>query len=553
MTTLVDARPTAAPSSGTTGGTTLTGTGLLLRFALRRDRVRLLVWLLAVAGLYAGGLSEYVILDTDAQAREARAGLMRTPAMIAMSGPGYGLDDYRFGPAVANELILWVVLTLSVLSILQIVRHTRAEEESSRSELVRAGVVGRHAPAVAAMLELVIAQAAIAVVSGAVLTAQGLDAGGSFAMAGAIALGALVFGPVALVAGQLMEHGRGAVGLSFAALGAAYMLRALGDIQEPNGSILSWLSPIGWVQQTRVFVDFRAWPLLLCVGFGAGLVVVSSVLASRRDFGAGMVAVRRGRGDARAALRSPFALAWTQQRSALLWTSLGLGVMWFGTGAVLDAVPDIVDAVGDNPLYAALFSDADNLVRAFVTIIALYAATGAAGYAVAGLQRTRSEEEAGRVEYALATPVSRGRWLAANLAVVGIGTVIVLLSGVVALGLGAASIGLSEPTFGEFVLVGLVYLPALAVLIGFAAALFAWVPRLTPLAWALFGYMFVAAMFAALFDLPEWAQRISPFYWVDDPLSGDVVPAHVLGLCAVAVVLFGLAFLGFRRRDVPKA
>ncbi|QAY64084.1 hypothetical protein ET495_13600 [Xylanimonas allomyrinae] len=543
------ARTTTTPRAPR--GATLTGTGLLLRFALRRDRVRLLVWLCSIAALYAGGLTEYLTLDTDAQARETRAALMRTPAMIAMAGPGFGLDDYRAGPAVANELILWVLLALAVMSILQIARHTRTEEESSRSELVRAGVVGRHAPAVAAMLQLVIAQVAIAVVSGAVLAAQGLDVGGSFAMSFSIALGALVFGAVALVTSQLMEHGRGAVGLAFAALGVAYMVRVVGDLQQLQGSAFSWFSPIAWVQQTRVFVDFRAWPLLLCLALTAVLVVVSSSLGSRRDFGAGLVAVRAGRADAPASLRSPIALAWAQQRTTLFWWALGFGLMWLGTGGVLDAVPDMVDAVGDNPLYDALFSDPDNLVRSFVVILGLYVATASAAYAVAAFTRARGEEEAGRVEYALAGPVARGRWLASHLAVVAGGTAVVMLSGVALLAAGAAAVGVDEPTFGDLMLLGVLYLPALAVLIGFAAALFAWVPRLTGLAWALMAFMFVVGMFATLFRLPGWVQRISPFFWVDDPLAGDVSATHVAGLCLVAAVLVAAAFVGFRRRDVP--
>ncbi len=543
------AEATLAPSVPTAFGSTLTGTWRLVRFMLRRDRVRLTVWVLGVTALYAAQLGEYLVLADSPTALEARAVIMRTPAMISMTGPGYGLDDYTVGAALANELVLWIVLTVATMSILQVVRHTRAEEESGRSELVRAGVVGRHAPSVAALITVLLPNAVIAVLTGAMLVSGGLDATDSFAMTAGIGLASLVFGAAALVACQVTEHARGASGLGLAVLGAAFVLRAVGDIQEEHGGALSWLSPIGWVQQTRAFVDLRWWPLLLCVVAVALLLMLGAFLASRRDFGGGLVATRRGRADANAALDGPFALAWTQQRIGLLWTSLGLGVMWLLTGSVLGVVPDMMETVRDNPIYSTLLGEGD-LTKAFVGIVALYAAFGGAGYAIAMSLRVKAEEESGRAEYLLATPVSRVRWLGANLAVAGIGTAVVTMSGVLATWVGAVASGVTDPAFGDFAGLGVVYLPALAVLVGLAAALYAWVPRATPVLWALFAYMFVVGLFAELLGLPDWARGISPFWWVPNTLVADVEAADILGLCAVAVVLLGLAFVGFRRRDV---
>lgn len=544
------ATPSALVLARPAFGSTLTGTGTLLRFMLRRDRMRILWWTLGVTFLYAGGLGEYVLLD-DPAASKARSVLMSSPAMISMTGPGYGIGDYTPGAAVANEFILWVVLTLAVMSILQIVRHTRSEEESSRSELVRAGIVGRHAPSVAALLLVLIMNLIIAVTSGAAVVAQDFDVAQSFAMTFAIALGALVFGAVALVAAQAYEHGRGAVGLSLAALGAAFLLRALGDVQEKHGSALSWFSPIDWVQQTRVFVDLRWWPLGLCVAAIVVLLVLAAYLGSRRDFDAGLVAVRPGRADARPTLAGPLALAWVQQRGALMWTGLGLGVMWLGSGTIIREVPKMLEAVEGNPMYAALLGSGEDVVRTFLGIFGLYIGAGAAAYGIAAALRVKGEEEAGRTEIALSAPVSRGRWLASSLVIALLGTAVVQVTGALALWLGAASTGYDELAFGEYLELGLAYLPALAVLVGLAAALYAWLPQATGVAWVMVGYVFVVGMFADLFDLPEWARKISPFWWVGSPAVEDVDAAHMWGLSGVAVLLLLLAFTGFRRRDVP--
>ncbi|MEU2200405.1 hypothetical protein [Isoptericola sp. NPDC019482] len=545
----VTAAPPLYRAEPVRGGTTLTGTWSLVRFILRRDRVRLLVWSLGIPLLYLGALPEYVLMADDPTGLQARATLVQSPAMIAMTGPGYGTDDYTVGAAVANELVLWVVLALAVMSILQVVRHTRAEEESSRSELVRAAAVGRHAAVVAAAIVVLAVNLVVALLSTGVLVSNDLPAIDSLAMTLGIAVSAMTFGAVALVAAQVTEHSRGATGLSMAVLGAAFTLRTIGDMQEVHGSWVSWLSPIAWAQQMRAYVDLRWWPAVIGLVAIVLLLLVASALASRRDFGGGLVPDRRGRADARPGLRSPAAIVWGQQRMSLLWTALGLGVMWLATGTVIAQIPSMTDSLRENPVYSALLGEGD-LEKAFLGIIVLYAALGAAAFGLVATLRAKSEEEAGRAEYALATPVSRGRWLGATLVVGSVGTAVVMITGILALAAGAAASGVHEPSFGAIAEAGLLYLPALLVLVGLAAALYAWVPRATALVWFVFGYTLVVEMFADLFDLPEWARRLSPFWWVPDSFTSDVDWGHVGGLCAVALVLFVLAFVGFRRRDV---
>jgi len=63
------ATPSAPVLARPAFGSTLAGTGKLLRFMLRRDRMRILWWTVGVTLLYAGGLGEYLVLADDAQAR----------------------------------------------------------------------------------------------------------------------------------------------------------------------------------------------------------------------------------------------------------------------------------------------------------------------------------------------------------------------------------------------------------------------------------------------------------------------------------------------------
>ncbi|UKJ65397.1 hypothetical protein H1Q78_08910 [Cellulosimicrobium cellulans] len=544
----------AAPSRDLGGGSTLTGTWSLVRFIVRRDRVRLTVWAGSLVAFYAYFTFALDTLFADPAAQQGRAVIMETPSGIIMGGPGYGIDHYTTGVAMANEGITWVVLALALMSILHVVRHTRAEEESGRSELVRAATVGRHAPAVAAVLTLLVVNAVIALVSAATMTAVGgLDLVDSLAMTTGSALSAMVFGGVALVLCQLTEHARAATGMSLAVFALAFVVRAAGDMRATGGSALSWLSPIAWAQQMRAFVDLRWWPALLSAAATALLLWLAATLASRRDFDAGLIATRKGRPDARSWLRTPLSLAWLQQRAALVWSCLGLGLMWFATGTMLPDIDDMVgDLAADNPTVAAIFgSNPDQFSLAFLGVMMLYGALCCAAYAIVMGLRPKAEESAGRAEVALAAPVSRHRWLGAQLLVAGLGTTALLAVSVYAVWLGALAVDGGGPDIAGYTQVLASYLPAVLVYLGLTAALYAWAPRATGAGWALLAYTFVIGMFGGLIDdLPDAASWISPFHWVPAAFSDDLDRTYLTGLTLVAALLFVLALAGFRHRDL---
>lgn len=547
------AAPVVPRPAGPARGATLTATGTLLRFGLRRDRVRLLVWVGSVALLFLYAATALDAVYPTAADRQVRAQLVSSPAAIMMSGPGYGLDDYTLGAMVANEFTLWAVVAVAIMNILLVVRHTRAEEESGRSELVRAGVVGRHAPATAAVLLAVVADALVAVLTGLVLVAAGLAVVDSFALGLAVGVTGLVFAAVAVVTSQLTEHGRTASGLALAVLGVAYLLRAVGDVEQTHGSWVSWLSPIAWGQQLRAFVDLRWWPLALSLALVAILLLAGSALAARRDVGAGLFPARAGRARAPESLRGPFALAWRQQRGSVVAWGAGIGLMAYASGTFADSVSSMVDELAaTNPTILELFGEAD-MVAGFVAVMTVFLALAVGGFAVASAQRARAEESSGRVEPVLATATSRTRWLGGQLAVTVLGVFVLLLVAGVALGLGALSVGVTDPGVGEYVLAALVYLPAVLVLVGLVWLFLGWRPGLGGLAWVVLVWAFVVGIFGGLLDLPGAVKGVSP-YWHVPQLPADEVDGVALAvLSAVALALLVLGFVGFRRRDVASS
>src|SRR5690625_7844430 len=75
--------------------------------------------------------------------RQAVAETMKNTAIAAMVGQGYGLDHYTNGAMMAHQMLLFTGIAVAIMSILFVARHTRADEEDGRIELVRSLPTGR--------------------------------------------------------------------------------------------------------------------------------------------------------------------------------------------------------------------------------------------------------------------------------------------------------------------------------------------------------------------------------------------------------------------------
>ncbi|ACQ78799.1 anibiotic ABC transporter efflux pump [Beutenbergia cavernae DSM 12333] len=526
----------------------LTGTGTLVRLALRRERIRIPVWSLALGLTVLGSVPALEESFPTAEARQARAELVQNPAAIVMAGPGFGLDDYTLGAMVANELSLTLVVAAAIMSIFMVVRHTRAEEESGRAELVRAAVVGRSAAAVAALVTTAIANALVALLIWGGLVAGGLDAGDGLLLSVAVGLTGVAFGGVALVAAQVTEHARAASGMAMAVLGAAFLVRGIGDVLVEHGGLLSWFSPIAWAQQTRPYAGARWWPLLLTAALVAGTLLAAHALAARRDFAAGLVAQRPGRAQARPALASPLALATRLTLPSFVAWTVAVAVSGAAFGALVNSVQD---AMEDSPLMEQLLGGESRVTESFFALFLPYLVLAAVAYALSVVQRLRSEETEGRAEVVLARPVSRWTWFGTTLGVSAVGGVLVLAVGAFAMGATGAAVTGDGSWTGRVTGGALAYVPALVLVVALGALLFGTWPKLFGLAWALVGWMTVVLVLGTLLDLPEWTTWISPVNQTPAvPMEAlEALPLVIMG--AGALVLGALGMAGFRRRDVP--
>jgi ABC-2 type transport system permease protein len=525
----------------------LTGTHQLLWLVLRRDRFRAAMWMAGLVGLMAVSASSVVALYRTPEQLEGYARTVRgNSALIIQAGPGYGLDDPTVGAVVMNETALWMFIAVSVMSVFMVVRHTRTEEETERAELVRAAPVGRHAALAAAMIGTLLVNLAIAAGNMIALWVAGLSAGGSLAFGASMVGVGMVFGGVAAIAAQVASGSRAALAAGGAAVGVAFVLRAIGDVG--NGA-LSWVSPIGWAQAIRAYADERWWVLILPVAATVASVVAARALQDHRDFGSGLVRQRSGRTEATPALSTAFGLAVRLQRGALIGWVVGLAALSFFYGLVADEAEQIIE---DNPDMADFFAQlgVGSVTDAFLSTSMLIMALFASGFTVSSVLRLRSEEMSGRVDPILATPVSRRRWAAGHLLVALGGTVILALVCGVAMGAAAALVLGDAGRVAELTAAGAVMVPAMWVLAGAAMLLYSLRPQWSLAAWALVAWVFVVAMFAIVLDLPQWVSNLSPFEHVPALPAASMAWLPLAVLTAIAAVAVGAGLVALDRRDM---
>jgi ABC-2 type transport system permease protein len=522
---------------------TLAGTGKLIRFLLRASRVRIVLWIAGIALLvWSTAISIDRLYPTQADLDAAAAPLYDNTAVIAMLGPTYAIDT--LGGQIVFQLGAFGFATMGLMGMFLVGRHTRADEEEGRTELLRATVVGRNAPVTAALLVATGAVAVTGVLITLIMLSLALSVEGSAIYGAAMAAFGIFFACVTAVLAQVTENNRTAYGMTGALLGLSYLLRAVGDA---GSGTLSWLSPMGWAQQVRAYADERWWPLLLLVAGSAVLVAGAFALLSRRDLGGGLVPPRPGPPEAAPWLGRPWGLTVRLQRVSLVSWTLGLLAFGVAYGAL---GKDIADFVGDNQTVEDLIAQgAGSLTDTYFATSLLTMALIAAGFAIASILRLRSEETGGSAEQLLATALSRPQWAASHLAMAAGGSVVIMA----ATGLGLAlAYGVSIRDLSdlpELMVAAVAFAPALWVLVALGLALFGVAPRAVLVTWGALAVCFVIGLFADLLDLPSWVVDISPFQHVPAMPAEDFALGPLLALTAVAAGLTVVGLVGFRRRD----
>ncbi|WP_328359639.1 ABC transporter [Mycobacterium sp. NBC_00419] len=523
----------AAPESS------LSGVRALIGFALRRDRVRLSVWIAALTLLMVYAPNGIKLAYPEEAQRQARVNLLKTPAGIMLGGPMFDGNQTDLGVMMANELMLTLIVAASILAILTVIRHTRAEEDSGAAELIVSSVVGRHARTAAALILVGAVNLTLAATMTAAMAATGFAVVDTAAMCLGVTAVAMVFGAAAALTAQLWRQARTATAAAMAALGTAVLVRGAGDVIDNSGSALSWCSPIAWAQQMRPFVALRWWPLGLLVLLIAGLICAALVFEGRRQYDDGVLASVSEHPGARP-VGGVFGLQLLTHRGLTIGWSVGLLV----AGAVFGSMTkSLLEAARGNELIARVLS-AEGTDGVYTTMTQFLAAATTA-YVVAVIAGLSRDEQSGLGEAVLAGAVSRWAWLLSAVGAALTGAAVLLACAGLGNGLGA-DLTLGEPqTILRLTLAALAFLPAMAVVASIAALGVAL--RRPGLGWIAVTFVVAALYLGALLRLPHWLIEASPVGRTTAPSSVSVVTLGVMSAIAVGITL--TAGWLYRRRD----
>jgi ABC-2 type transport system permease protein len=431
-----------------------------------------------------------------------------------------------------------------------VTRHTRAEEDTGRLELIGSTVVGRYAALTAAAIVAAGTAVLVGLLMALMLIGAGLGAGGAFALGLGVALAGLVFTGVAAVTAQLTEFSRTANGTASAVLGVAYLLRAVGD-SAVDVSWLSWLSPIGWTTQVRAYAGERWWLLGLGLAVAVLVVAVGFALLPRRDIGAGLLPSRLGSARAAAGLSGPLGLAWRLQRGSLIGWSIGLALVGVVFGSIAAGVGDLV---GDSQQVREIFErlgGTSGLINTFLASMTGLYGMLAAVYGVQASLRMRAEETEFRVEPLLATATSRWRWIASHLVFALLGSAALLVVAGLTTGLGhGLRVGNVGGELPRVLGAALAQLPAAWLVTTLAVVLFGLLPRLSTAAWAIVAVILLLTWFGPVIRLPQAILDVSPFTHIPRFPGTEFTATPLVWLTALAAVALAAGVTGFRRRDI---
>lgn len=536
----------------------------LLRQRLRRDRWQLAIWLpvIALLALFSANSIEQTYGSAAGRVQLIRLAIA-DPAILVLRGLPQGTT---LAAVTFFEIFTFLALLAGLMNTFLAVRHSRAEEESGRAELVGSTPAGRLLPTAATVVHATVANILLAVLTALGFVAAGLPVGGSF-LAGAATGGAgLAFFGVGLLLAQVMSTSRGANGFASAVVVLAYLVRGIGDAggtpfgdgTHVRSAWPTWLSPIGWGEQVAPYSANDVRPILLQLALAAVLILGVFALQAVRDSGAGLIPERAGRSSASPLLSGTFGLAWRLQWPTVLGWTVG-GAL---TGLLAGTLGNVVDSSIAQDASLSGIRDAIGRIGAggsgplsqlFLSAIFSIVGVLAAACAVQTVIRLHQEEASGTAETLLAAPVSRVRWMSSFVGVGLIAVLAVLVAAALASGLSAVAAGESASVIGDSFAAAAAQLPVALVYLGVLTLFFVLVPNWTvPVAWAALGFGAFVGIFGGLVGFPDWVRHLSPF--ADVP----VVVGHVdwtggYWMLGIAIAAFAGAVALIRRRDLVLA
>ncbi len=537
----------------------MAGLGTLIRLILRRDRVKLPVWIIAIVSSL---LAMVPLLRDTYGAGDELATIYQTfganPAGLFLTGP---MDSPTLAAFMTIETLLWWGLAIAFMNVLLVVRHTRQNEEMGAQELLLSGQVHRTtnlaavllvAAATNAILAIGIGAGMVAIADGEWSTESAWLYGAAFGMFG------FVWAAIAAFAAQLFENTRSVTGMVASLIGASFVVRGIGDFMgtknaegllEPTW--VSSLSPFGWLQATRGLTVPDWWPLLVPMLCSVGLIALAAAVQARRDVGEGLLPSRRGRARAASFLRTPLGLTWYLQKNVFIGWLCAVIAMVATIGVLVPEMSHVYESSESLKQMIEAMGGSGEMIPVFLSAMLSIIVLMVAAYVLHGLGRLRSEESSGHLENLLALRLSRGSWLLLHAAVVLFGGLVMLVATGWLLALSVNMAADFTVDTWSYIAAAMSYWPMLLFFAGIYVCLFGMLPRAAGLVvWVYYGVVLFLSWLAPLLQLDKWMMNLSPLEYIAAAPAEDIEVLPLVYICGLALLLVAIGFTTWQKRNL---
>jgi ABC-2 type transport system permease protein len=492
----------------------------------------------------------------DAESVGGMLVMFEIPAMAVLIGPVFG---DTMGALYAASMLLFTMIAVGVMNIFLIVRHTRADEEAGRVEVIRSLPVGRLSNLSSAMLLSAVVNFALAVLTGfglffvsAAFSVDSMTFGGCMLYGVILGVSGFFFASTTASTCQTTQTSRGAIVLSTLSLVIMYAIRAGADIQNSDGvspyGWLNFLSPLGLLIQSEVFVGNIWWRAIVLFFAALGTTAAAMFLNRLRDLGQGLFSARKGKREGGRLLKTPTGLLIKLQLVPLIFWAIILFIFGASYGSVMGLS---AEWIASNEMLSQIFQSEE----AFVTLVISMMGILSAIPVLTTVLKANSEEKNLRTEQILSKNVCRIRFLLSAFVISCVTAFAMLFfSG---LGLWAAWAASVDTPLSFFKVLGalMVYLPALLFMAGLGVLLTGVLPEKAHYLFGFLGFSFALVYLGGIM-LPEnnWLRFFSPFGYMPDIMAGGVntgaTIGAIIGLTMLSAGMCAYGLYAYRKRDV---
>lgn len=510
----------------------------MVKFTIKKDKYKLIAWVFGIILFDMYALPYLNQMYPTQETRDSFLLVLQNPAMIAMFGKGYGLDNYTYGAFYAHMMHVWLGLFNGVMAIMIVSKHLRAEEEEGRYEMIRSLPVGRNANLLASMIVMMITFTAfsiIKIISYMLVDVESITFIGTLNFSIGLGLIGMFFAMLTAVIAQIFQSNRNVMGVGFASLIGLYILFSIGIL---SSDIILWLSPFQWLLHSQSFVNNIYWPLVILFVFSSGLGLLALYLSSIRDLDAGLLPEKTKIHKSKKYVKRPFGFAILLSKSLIVWWFITLILLGASYGSIFG---DIEGFVSGNDMLSNLLPDNSDYPTSvlFMNFVVAVMSIFSTIPALLVINKISTEEQKGRMEILQSHAISKKEITFSYLALAILTSIMMLFASSTGLYLVSSSVMDDPISFSIIFQAHFVYLPSILFFLGLSLMFTGYLPKKIWMIWIYFSFAFFVTYMGQIIGLNESIRKLSPFGFVPD------IPVDNINWMTQIIIIFFGAILGY--------